>query len=176
MENSYNKLNICLFNQNQFDQLSKYLFALSDETKNRFGPHGYDIESIRHLYNSDEKYTGYIAQCAEKDDIIAYSIIKHGYLEHDAERLRSLGIMPDMTKDVTFAPSVADAWQGQGIGRKMFYHICNDLKAQGVRRIILWGGVQASNAKALKFYENAGFITLGSFWHNGDNFDMVKDL
>ena len=58
----------------------------------------------------------------------------------------------------------------------MYKHIENDLRQKGVNRIVLWGGVQATNEKAVNFYKKHGFIELGHFEHNGSNVDMVKDL
>ena len=34
----------------------------------------------------------------------------------------------------------------------MFLFILDDLKANGIKRVILWGGVQADNDKAVNFY------------------------
>ena len=41
--------------------------------------------------------------------------------------------------------------------------------------MILWGGVQASNAAALRFYEKMGFRVLRGFDYEGGNWDMVKE-
>ena len=52
-----------------------------------------------------------------------------------------------------------------------------DLQTKGVRTIILWGGVQASNLKAVKFYKKNGYQFIASFWHDDkDNHDMIKEL
>ena len=50
----------------------------------------------------------------------------------------------------------------------------------GRRRIILWGGVHASNRRALRFYDKSGFVRVGSAYRaegaSEDCFDMLLDL
>jgi hypothetical protein len=59
----------------------------------------------------------------------------------------------------------------------MYGLIENELKAAAVRHFVLWGGVQASNTKAINFYVKHQYQVAGSFWHDGrDNFDMLKWL
>jgi hypothetical protein len=43
-------------------------------------------------------------------------------------------------------------------------------------RIILWGGVQVENKKAVGYYLKNGFSILGQFEYNGANYDMVLDI
>ena len=157
------------------DSLHEYLVGLSDETKKRFGPHSFDKESISELLTEPEKYSGYIVQDSETGKIVAYSIVKTGFLEHDRPRLESYGLRPDKYTDATFAPSVADEWQGLGVGIHLFHFMVSVLRTSGVKRIILWGGVQSDNLKAVKFYRKLGFTILGQFEYYGQNYDMIKD-
>jgi diamine N-acetyltransferase len=47
----------------------------------------------------------------------------------------------------------------------------------GIRHSILWGGVQATNEKAVKYYKKIGYQYQASFWNEEkDNYDMVKVL
>lgn len=161
---------------NDLDQLVEYLQHLGPETLKRFGPHGFDKQSVSELYQNPDQYTGYIAINAETSGIIAYSVIKSGYLEHDGYRLQSYGLTPDEKTDCTFAPSVADQWQSQGIGNSLFHFLLSELKARGFRRIILWGGVQSDNYKAVNYYLKNGFIKLGQFEYNGMNDDMILEI
>ena len=158
------------------DKLSYYLQKLGPDTIKRFGPHGFDKQSISELYQNPDHYTGYIAEDIETAEIIGYSIIKTGYLEHDGYRLQSYGLTPDEKTDCTFAPSVADQWQSQGVGNSLFHFMLSDLKAKGFRRIILWGGVQSNNQKAENYYLKNGFKKLGQFEHNGLNDDMILEI
>lgn len=159
-----------------FDKLFIYLQHLSEGTKRRFGPHLFDRRSIIDFYSTAEFYSGYIAIDIESTEIIAYAIIKIGYLEHDASRLQSYGITLNHSTDCTFAPSVADAWQSCGVGNSLFQFILSDLRAAEVKRIILWGGVQMDNEKAVNYYKKNGFKILGEFYYNGGNYDMVLDV
>ena len=162
-------------NPNDFDGLSKYLENLSNETKNRFGPHKFDKQSIIDFYGHSSTNLGYIALNTETKEIVGYSIVKIGYLEHDKHRLESYGITLDSTTDCTFAPSVADMWQGCGIGNKLFHFILSDLKTTKIKRVILWGGVQVDNDRAVNYYRKNGFKTLGQFTHKGENYDMILE-
>jgi diamine N-acetyltransferase len=173
-----NNKNILLrrLNSNDFDKLFEYLQNLSAETKKRFGPHLFDQKSILDFYSNSDKNIGYIAINMQSQDIIAYSIIKIGYLEHDSFRLRSYGLVPDNNTDCTFAPSVADAWQGLGIGNALLNFILDDLITFKIKRIILWGGVQTKNYKAVNFYIKNGFKILGKFEYIGENYDMIKEI
>jgi GNAT superfamily N-acetyltransferase len=158
-----------------FDLLLDYLHRLSAGTLRRFGPHKFDKQSIIDLFENSGNHRGYIAQDTVTDDIIAYSIVKIGYLEHDSFRLQSYGLILNNETDCTYAPSVADNWQNQGIGYSLFSFMLSELKAEGIQRIILWGGVQCDNYKAVEFYIRNGFSTLGQFEYNGPNYDMILE-
>jgi ribosomal protein S18 acetylase RimI-like enzyme len=159
-----------------FDRLTDYLQNLSPETKRRFGPHPFDIQSIKEFYKNDSRNSGYIAVDAETQEIIAYSILKSGYLEHDRFRLQSYGLELSHDTDSTFAPSVADEWQSKGIGNNLFLYILRELQFTEIKRIILWGGVQSDNEKAVNFYKKHGFRILGEFEYNGMNYDMIMEI
>jgi ribosomal protein S18 acetylase RimI-like enzyme len=156
-------------------KLSGYLNLLSDETRGRFGPHAYDIESIQAFYLK-AAHIGFIAVEEETASIVAYAIIKSGYLEHDAQRLTSYGLWLDHVTDCTFAPSVADDWQGEGLGNFILDFVLDYICFAGYQRVFLWGGVQANNERALNYYKKWGFKTLGVFEYNGMNYDMVMTL
>jgi ribosomal protein S18 acetylase RimI-like enzyme len=158
------------------DFLCSYLQHLSPDTLNRFGPHRFDKQSINEVYTNPDQYTGYIATDHETSEIIAYSVIKTGYLEHDRYRLQSYGLTLDEKTDCTLAPSVADPWQSQGVGNSLFLFMLADLKAKGIKRIILWGGVQSDNQKALNYYLKNRFRILGEFEYHGRNFDMILEI
>jgi GNAT superfamily N-acetyltransferase len=158
---------------NDFENLSKYLDQLNSESRKRFGPHSFDISTIIDIYTQSDSHIGYITVEEKSSKIIAYAIILKGYLEHDNQRLQSYGIMPEHLTDCTYAPSVADNWQGRGIGTALFQFILGDLQKTSFRRIILWGGVHTDNERAVRYYQHNGFTILGEFQHNGNNFDMI---
>jgi diamine N-acetyltransferase len=156
--------------------LLTYLQLLSSETKQKFGPHPFDETSILHLYQQSTDYLGYIAIDEQTENIISYCIIKKGFLNHDQPRLESYGLTLSSITDCTFAPSVADAWQSSGAGTAMLNFITEDLKSSSIHRIILWGGVQAGNEKAVQYYLKNQFRILGEFEYNGKNYDMIAYL
>lgn len=158
------------------DKLTFYLQQLSKVTKKRFGPHAFDKDSIHSFYDNGKRYVGYIAMDAETNMVVAYAIIKHGCLKHDMNRFQSYGLELNDATDFSFAPSVADEWQGYGIGQALFNFILSDIKIYGVKRILLWGGVQADNKIALHYYEKNNFKKLGSFEYNGYNYDMAFEI
>jgi GNAT superfamily N-acetyltransferase len=166
------KVSLDYLDRIDIDPLVNYLQQLSPETKSRFGPHPFQKEAIQQFYASSTKYTGYIATDAENNSIIAYSIAKQGHLDYDRNRLVSYGLALHEHTDCAFAPSVADGWQGLGIGNAMLRFIISDLKNRGINRLILWGGVQKDNEKAVNYYLKNGFKILGQFTHQGENYDM----
>jgi diamine N-acetyltransferase len=157
------------------DNLSGYLEHLSNDTKKRFGPHDFSKPGIIDFF-ADQKNTGYIAIDTTTKTIIAYAVVKLGYLQHDSPRLQSYGIALDHNTDCSFAPSVADSWQSCGIGNSLLHFIISDVKATAIKRIILWGGVQANNDKAVNYYTRNGFKILGQFEYHGDNYDMILNI
>lgn len=158
------------------DALYLYLQALSSQSKKRFGPHPFDKSSIFKFYNEQTVLNiPYGAFDNKTNTLIAYAIIRTGYLECDKDRLESYGLELNNSSDCTFAPSVADQWQGLGVGGCLFNFILSDLP-DNVKRIILWGGVQADNQRAINYYKKKEFRLLGEFEHHGANFDMLCEL
>lgn len=159
-----------------FGGLYDYLQNLSAESKRRFGPHSFERQDIADFYHHSEEHLGYVAIDSATRKIVAYAIVKIGYFEHDRFRLEGYGLKLDSATDCNYAPSVADAWQGCGLGNAMFQQIKSDLSAKGIKRIILWGGVQRDNPKAIRFYHKNGFKTLGTFAYHGWNEDMILEI
>jgi len=158
------------------DNLCNYLQGLGSVTKSRFGPHGFDKQSILDFYKHQNEHLGYIGIDVLSGRIIAYSVLKIGYIQNDSFRLQSYSLVPDHHNDCTFAPSLADLWQSYGVGNALFRYLLSDLQSKGIKRIILWGGVQSDNVKAISFYLKNGFKLLGRFEYNGWNDDMILDI
>lgn len=153
--------------------LLSYLHHLSKETKDLFGPHPFTLEALQHLYHHPD-YVGFLITENDSTYIIGYAILKIGYLEHDLARLNSYNIQPNHHTDATYAPSLADDWQGKGIGKLLWDVVKTYLQQHNKRRVILWGGVQISNTRAVKYYESLGFLPLGTFEYGGiNNLDMM---
>jgi ribosomal protein S18 acetylase RimI-like enzyme len=160
------------------DNLFDYFQNLSIESRSRFGPHLFDKETIDIICTEPNNDTlRYVAIDNSSKQIVAYMLIKQGMIEWDEERYATRNQAYDHASSVTFAPSVADAWQSSGLGSLMNDLIEDDLDKRKIRSIILWGGVQSSNLKAVNFYKKLGYQYIASFLHNNkDNHDMVKQL
>ena len=60
--------------------------------------------------------------------------------------------------------------QGKGLGKTLFAHLCNQLRAQGVQQLFL--EVRASNYKATQFYQQVGFTQIDTrkkYYSNGES-------
>jgi hypothetical protein len=86
------------------------------------------------------KILGLLPKMWANEAIVAYSIIKCGYLAHDKDRWTSYGYDLDAIKCCTFAPSVTDNWQGIGIGKAHVTIHSKRACGLGIQRVILWGG------------------------------------
>ncbi|WP_338875819.1 GNAT family N-acetyltransferase [Spirosoma sp. SC4-14] len=172
----HKSVSISLLAIDKLPALVNYLDKLSQATRRRFEPHSFDSQSVTNFYQ-DANHRAYIAESVDEPEIVAYFIIKRGFLPKEAERLESYGLQLSAETDCTFAPSVADAWQSSGVGNLLFRMVLNELQTEPFERMILWGGVQSSNERAIRFYEKYGFRELGYFEHNGiGNYDMIKEL
>lgn len=160
------------------EALFTYLQGLSVESRSRFGPHAFDKETVSHICNRQvPRWEGYLALDNSNGNILAYMLICQGMIEWDEKRYAQINLSFDPSSTVTFAPSVADAWQSTGLGTLMNNFIESELKKRGIKSIVLWGGVQASNEKAVNFYKKHHYQYISTFRNDGmDNFDMVKYL
>jgi diamine N-acetyltransferase len=158
--------------------LYNYFNRLSAESRSRFGPHPFDEATIRNICNDlPGDVNRYVAVDLSSGEIVAYMLIKPGMIEWDEKRYAQRSQYFSKDNAVTFAPSVADEWQSTGLGSKMYAVIENELREKGISNIILWGGVQATNKKAVNYYKKHGYKFIASFWHDGkDNYDMVKTI
>lgn len=150
-----------------------YFSGLGSETRSRFAPHAFNASTLAHLLSGDSGHLAFITREGDAGPIIAYAVVRLFHEPYELDRLRGYGYLPDPSTDAYYAPSVSDAYQGKGIGRSLLETARNLMKDMGRSRILLWGGVQASNEKALAHYRKAGFKELGTFEWNGRNMDMV---
>lgn len=159
-------------------KLYDYFLCLSAETKSRFAPHKFDRETAQSICDQLPDDTRRYIALDETGAIAAYMLIKERMIEDDRSRLLAKNIYFDQQLICTMAPSVGDPWQSTGLGSAMYNYIEQDILANTPwRMIILWGGVQATNERAVHFYEKNGYRHLGSFRNNDmDNYDMIKTL
>jgi diamine N-acetyltransferase len=164
--------------ENDNESLYHYLQNLSPESRSRFGPHPFDQQTINHFCeHPDKNLQRYVAVDEAASTIVAYMLIQQGMIDADKQRYAQRDQFFDPAVTVTYAPSVADNWQSSGLGTAMINVIEKELMSRGIRYIVLWGGVQATNLKALNFYKKNGYQFLASFWYDQkDNHDMIKEL
>jgi diamine N-acetyltransferase len=172
------EVSVRLLQQTDCDNLCNYLESLSPESRSRFGPHAFDRTTVEAICNKLPGDTHrYVAIEHTNRNIVAYMLLHKGMIEWDALRYASREHRFDAHTCVTFAPSVADKWQSSGLGSAMTEYLEQCMKAAGIHLIVLWGGVQASNEKAVNFYRKHGYQYMASFYHDGkDNYDMIKVL
>ncbi|MEM7108223.1 MAG: GNAT family N-acetyltransferase [Bacteroidota bacterium] len=153
-----------------------YFNAMSPTTKRYYAPHDFDVDTVISICQGNyKKYQAFIG--IEDDLVIAYAVIKNGLKDGEVNRFAAYAVRLSSGQDYSLAPSVADAFQSQGIGGLLLNSVESHLKELGAEKIILWGGVQLRNQKAVQYYLKNGFQTLGKFWHDGiENLDMVKYL
>jgi diamine N-acetyltransferase len=154
--------------------LALYLDELSAETKQKFAPHGFALTALEEFYQHP-LHNGFVAYDVLTGQMVAYSVVKAGLLAHDLPRLNTYNIQLQPQGDVSFAPSVADEWQGARVGSLLYDFIRTEFSRTYYKRVFLWGGVQASNWQAIRFYQNKNFIQLGEFEYNGMNWDMMAN-
>jgi ribosomal protein S18 acetylase RimI-like enzyme len=58
----------------------------------------------------------------------------------------------------------------------MMQHVISVARGLGRKRILLSGGTQCRNVRAIHFYEKHGFVTVGEFVTEVKNQDMVLEL
>ncbi|WP_301930263.1 GNAT family N-acetyltransferase [Ferruginibacter sp.] len=157
--------------------LYNYLNQLSAESRSRFGPHAFDLKTTIEICDNLYGDTIYFIAEDSGNNIIAYMLLRKGMLDADKSRYDDYHIFFDEKSTATYAPSVADEWQNAGIGTAIFQYILLYLKNNGYKNLILWGGVQTLNQRAVHFYSKHCFKQAGSFWYQGkDNLDMFMQL
>jgi GNAT superfamily N-acetyltransferase len=161
-------------------RLGAYFAGLSAETRARYGPHPFDQATAdticATLDPSDILRLVATVPHDSEERIIAYFLLKHGLWDKDRQRYEQLGIALNPETDCTFAPSVADDYQNGGVGSLMMSHVLRVAAILGRTRIVLWGGVQATNSRAIHFYTKSGFVKVGEFFTDKNNYDMFLTL
>ncbi|HCL05461.1 MAG TPA: hypothetical protein DHW64_05645 [Chitinophagaceae bacterium] len=165
-----------IWEENDLPHLLSYLSHLDHETRLRFEPHPFTLDTLQRLYN-DPVFRGFMLIENRSTYIIGYAIIKLGYFEHDLSRLNNYSFFPAHNNTAMYAPSLAAAWRNKGLGKILWQTTEAYLKQQQIKQVLLWGGVQETNTAAVTYYQKLGFETIGGFEMNGMwNIDMVRYL
>ncbi len=158
--------------------LGHYFTGLSAATRRVYGPHPFTLEQAQKFCREiDYSHTlRFVAETAT-NELVAYFVLRLGVLDSDVERYIKHGHPLVAATDCTLAPSVADAYQEQGLGSALLPVLIDATRRLGRRRMVLWGGVRADNPRAEHFYRKFAFVEYGQFVAGGtNNFDMVLDL
>lgn len=160
--------------------LGRYFLGLSEWTVSRYRPHPFDQatadEICRELDIARTMRLVAILQKQTDYEIIAYFILQFGIGNGDRKRYEGYRRPLDPQKDCTLAPSVADAYQDQRLGSVMLKHAIEVARRLDRRAMVLRGGVQARNERAMHFYRKFGFEEVGQFQTQVNNCDMLLDL
>lgn len=162
--------------------LGQYFQSLSQDTRRRFAPHAFDQVTADHLCAAID-YADTLTMIATVQDgpeerVVAYFICVLGVAAVERARYAQAGITLDPDTDCTVAPSVADAYQDRGLGSSLMSHLIQVARELGRRRVVLMGGVQATNHRAVHYYQKHGFQEVNTFEGppGAYNHDMVLDL
>jgi GNAT superfamily N-acetyltransferase len=127
--------------------LGAYFLGLSPGTRALYAPHPMDRETADSLCAAaaSSDVIRFIA-VLPGDGVIAYDILMPGLTDGETERYRRAGVDADPGRDCLVAPSVADAWQGRGVGTPCLRHVISVARRLGRRRLMLMGGFRAVGA------------------------------
>ncbi|MEO3822824.1 GNAT family N-acetyltransferase [Actinomadura sp. B10D3] len=162
------------------DGLAGFLRGLSDESRRFSTFDGYDLAAARELCDAIARYDKLrlVLEDAASGAIIGLFELSLALVDGDVARYQAAGVHLTMTTACRFGPTLADAFQGRQVGTLAFPLITDAVRKLGRTRIILWGGVLADNARAIRFYEKNGFRYIGAFTGPDGlrSLDMMLDL
>ncbi|MEW2265151.1 GNAT family N-acetyltransferase [Streptomyces sp. NPDC047853] len=159
--------------------LASFLAGLSPESRRLSTFDGYDLATAQELCDAIARYDKLrlVLEEVPAGRIVGLLELSLDLHPHDVVRFREAGI-PLSATDGRFGPTLADDYQGKGVGTQILPLIADVARGFGKRRIILLGGVLADNARAIRYYRKNGFQAVGSF--TGTNgvrsLDMILDL
>lgn len=172
------KISIRLLEPADAPELTAYFNDLSEQTKRYFAPHSFIEETVRHICQTlnPNEIVRLIATPVDEPKIIAYVLLLSGATPSDRARYDALGIPVNPETDCSMAPSIADAYQSRGLGNHLMNTVLTIARSMHKQRIILWGGVQARNERAIQYYRKYGFVDVGQFENDVLNYDMCLNL
>ncbi|MFE0515819.1 GNAT family N-acetyltransferase [Streptomyces sp. NPDC058964] len=162
----------------------EFLEGLSAQTRKRYKPHPLTRAYAKEVCSGLDEETRSLRIVLAEDvdgqvvgDIVGYMLVQFEIPQDEKGRYTDQGIVLDDDKDCRIAPAVADHLQNRGLGTILLKDTLAFLRSSGRRIVVLFGGTQASNARAIRAYEKAGFAAAGAF-RTGliDNVDMWLSL
>ena len=151
--------------------LFAFFESLGAQTRRRFQPHAMDLPTSQRLCACAGGATLRLV-VVQDGQIQAYFILEPQVSPHEAQRFRDQGISLEAGRDFMFAPAVTDRLQDSGIASQAMPHLLALAGAAGARSLVLMGGTQATNARAIAFYEKFSFQRHGGYATEVFNHDM----
>lgn len=141
---------------------------------------GYDLAAARELCDAIARYDKLrlVLEDESSARIVGLFELSLALTAADIARYRAAGIRLTERTDCRFGHTLADAYQGGGVGSLVVPLVLEAVRRLGRTRVILWGGVLADNARALRFYERNGFQLVGPFTgpDGTPSLDMILSL
>lgn len=151
--------------------LVDYFHQLGVATRRRFQPHPLTPQVAKQVCTAPGGVTlRLVIEHASR--LVAYFIVDTMLSEHERRRYGKQGIALAQGLDFLFAPSVHDDWQNKGLASLAMPYILEICRAWGAHSLVLMGGTQATNARAIFFYEKFGFTRHGGYQTEVFNHDM----
>lgn len=154
--------------------LASYFGNLSEDSKRRFQPHPLTAVAARDLCGAAGGPFRFVVE--HLGGIVAYFILDPNLSDHEMGRYRECGIELSPGRDFLFAPSVLDTHQNAGLASLAMPHLMEHARRHGARSLVLMGGTQATNPRAIAFYEKFGFERFGGYQTDVFNHDMRRVL
>lgn len=153
------------------DALATYFDQLGAETRRRFQPHPLTPAAAIQACAATGR-TALRLVIEHASGLVGYFIVDTVLSAHERGRYAEQGIALTQGRDFLFAPSVHDKWQDRGLASLAMPCIKEVCRAWGARSLVLMGGTQATNARAIAFYEKFGFTRHGGYQTDVFNHDM----
>jgi ribosomal protein S18 acetylase RimI-like enzyme len=178
IDSSGESIQIRLLAPTDAPKLLDYFTGLSAQTRQYFGPHAFDAKTINTICETlnPNQCARIVALSPDSQAIIAYVLVSVGATSSDVIRYKSLGIDINAETDCSLAPSISDDYQSRGLGGCLMGNALAIARGMAKKRVILWGGVQARNERAVRYYRKYGFVELGQFETDVLNYDMYLSL
>lgn len=147
------------------DALGAFLHGMSPVTRRFSFFASYDRAMAQALCDAINRYDKlrFVAELPDSKEIIGLFEFSFDLPEGDLHRYALHGVPLDADTDCRFGPAIADAYQNRRLGSGVFPFMVEVARNFGKQRMILWGGVLADNARAIRFYEKQGFEPVGIF-------------
>jgi RimJ/RimL family protein N-acetyltransferase len=161
------------------EALAHFLSQLSPQTRRFSTFDGFDSAAAQTLCHAIARYDKLriVIQSAANRIV---GLLEFSFAITDDDRLRytAYDVTFSSETDCRFGPTLADDYQSRGIGTLALPFVTDAARKFGRRRIILWGGVLAENARAIRYYEKNGFQRMGKFMSPDgvESLDMLLDL